>query len=182
MCQADLQWWLRTPLWHSVVALVHWLLGECSQDFVAPASCHIALWAARLLSPFVAPPLSHMPVEVVSTSLHAWDRKTWSDIFFCQTAALIAYSKRHATRRIRLKVKWNPAKTHMLSRVLTWGEMRPVSSGLSTLIRRAPRMSLVSNGFWTSYALTIVRRFSRLAYWNSFFGTRMMRCVSIVIR
>ena len=42
--------------------------GKWNQDFVAPALCHIPLWAARLVTTFVAPAPSHIPMDVVCVS------------------------------------------------------------------------------------------------------------------
>ena len=53
-------------------------LGECNQDFVAPALCHIPLWAAGLVTPLVAPASYHMPIEVVSVRVreHPHEERT----------------------------------------------------------------------------------------------------------
>ena len=52
------------------------------QDFVAPAPCHIPLWAAGLATPLVAPASYHMPIEVVSARVreHQHEERTPSGV------------------------------------------------------------------------------------------------------
>ena len=59
-------------------------LDECNQDFVAPTPYHIPLWAARLVTPLVAPALCHMRIEVVSVRVreHQHSERTPSGIVF----------------------------------------------------------------------------------------------------
>ena len=60
---------------------------ECNQDFVAPAPCHIPLWAVGLVIPSVTPALDHMPIMVVSVRVREHPHRermpsgvvSWSD-------------------------------------------------------------------------------------------------------
>ena len=57
-------------------------LGECNQDFVAPALYHIPLWAAGLVTPFVTPAACHMSFEVMSVRVreHPYQERTPSGV------------------------------------------------------------------------------------------------------
>ena len=73
--------WIETFL---TTAQDFFRVGECNQDFVAPALCHIHLWAAGLVTPFVAPALCHMPIEVVSVRVreHPHEERTPSGVVY----------------------------------------------------------------------------------------------------
>ena len=60
---------IETVVWFEPFLINAWdflRVAECNQHFVAPATCHIPLWATRLDTRFVAPALYHMPIGVVS--------------------------------------------------------------------------------------------------------------------
>ena len=56
---------IETVVWFEPFLINAWdflRVAECNQHFVAPATCHIPLWAAGLVTPFVTPATCHIPL------------------------------------------------------------------------------------------------------------------------